>query len=254
MLTINGTGFQQGVNVFITGSSGYVGANFVSATQLTVTNVSISTPGTYSVYVVDPPPAGTSAPATLTVTGPPDFSFTVAAGQGSQTVNAGQTATFTNVITITAMNGFARQVAASCTVPAQNTTCAVNPNTINAGQSANVVVTTQVRTALGPPSLWNRRMISWPRLLPMLVLTVLLCFLLTRWERTRRQRLAAAVPLAGLVLFLLLQAVGCGGGSSQPPPPPPPTGTQAGTYTITVTGTSAATNTTHTVTLQLVVN
>jgi hypothetical protein len=80
---------------------------------------------------------------------------------------------------------------------------------------------------------------------------MLLCLLMTRLARTRRERFAVAVPLAGIVLFVLLQAVGCGGGYSQPPPP---TGTQAGTYTITVTGTSAATNTTHSATLQLVVN
>jgi hypothetical protein len=58
------------------------------------------------------------------------------------------------------------------------------------------------------------------------------------------------VPLAGVILFLVLQA-GCGGGSSQPPPP---TGTLAGNYTITVTGTSANSNTKHTATLQLTVN
>jgi hypothetical protein len=252
MLTINGTGFQQGVNVFFTGSGSYVGANFVSATQLTVTNVSVSTPGTYSVYVVDPPPAGISAPATLTVTGPPDFSFTVAAGQGSQTVTAGQTATYTNVISINPVNGFTGQVAVSCTSPAQATTCSLNQNTLTAGQSATVMVSTTVR-GMAPPLPLNRRIISWPRLVPVMVV-MLLCVLLTRLARTRRQRMLASLPLAGALLFLVLQAVGCGGGSSQPPPPPPPTGTLAGTYTITVTGTSNNPAATHTATLQLIVN
>ena len=253
MLTINGTGFQQGATVFITGSIGYVGANFVSATQLTVTNLSISTPGAYSVYVVDPPPAGTSAPATLTVTGPLDFSFTVAAGQSSQTVNAGQTATFMNVITVNAVNGFAGQVAVACTSPAQATTCSLNQNTLTAGQSASVMVSTTARS-LAPPSPLNRRMILWPRLVPVIVLMVL-CILLGLLARTRRQRVAIALPLAGVILFLVLQAAGCGGGGSYTtPPPPPPTGTQAGTYTITVTGTSANPNATHTATLQLIVN
>jgi photosystem II stability/assembly factor-like uncharacterized protein len=255
-ITISGTNFQQGALVYLNGDSFnqfITTPTFVSSTQLTM-NIFLSSfnPGTFSVIVGDPAPAGFSNAATFTVTGPPDFSFTVAAGQGSQTVNAGQTATFTNVIAVTALNGFTGQVAVTCTSPAQATTCAVNPATLNAGQSASVMVTTTVR-ALTPP-LWNRRIISWPRALPILLLTIVLCCLLTRWAHTRRQRFAAAVPLAGLVLFLILQAVGCGGGSSQPPPPPPPTGTQAGTYTITVTGASGATNTTHAATLQLIVN
>jgi hypothetical protein len=83
---------------------------------------------------------------------------------------------------------------------------------------------------------------------------MLLCFLLAGLARTRRQRVLVGVPLAGVILFLVLQAVGCGGGPSQPPPPPPPTGTLAGTYVITVTGISASSNTTHTATLQLIVN
>jgi hypothetical protein len=121
-----------------------------------------------------------------------------------------------------------------------------------AAQSATVVVTTTARS-LAPPLPLNRRMISWPRLVPLIVV-MLLCVLLTRLARTRRQRIVAALPLAGFILFLVLQAVGCGGGSSQPPPPPPQTGTLAGTYTITVTGTSTNPNATHTANLQLIVN
>jgi hypothetical protein len=72
-----------------------------------------------------------------------------------------------------------------------------------------------------------------------------------RLARTRRQRLVGALPLAGLVLFLVLQAIGCGGGSSYTPPPPP-TGTPANTYIITVTATSGTL--THNTMLTLVVN
>jgi hypothetical protein len=211
-----------------------------------------SNPGASPFYVVDPAPGGSSNPVQFTVTGPPDFSFTVVAGQGSQTVTAGQTATFTNVVTVNALNGFTGQVAVSCTSPAQATTCSLSHNTLTAGQAATVMVTTTARS-LAPPLPLSRRMISWPRVMPVIVLT-LLCVLLTRLARTRRQRIAAVLPLAGVILFLVLQAVGCGGGSSQPPPPPPPTGTLAGTYTITVTGTSTNPVATHTATLQLIVN
>jgi len=77
--------------------------------------------------------------------------------------------------------------------------------------------------------------------------------LVARFARTRRERLAAAVPLAGLVLFVILHATGCGGGGGGGFVPPPQTGTPAGTYTVTVTATSNGT-TPHTAALQLVVN
>ncbi|MGC2670952.1 MAG: IPT/TIG domain-containing protein [Candidatus Acidiferrum sp.] len=249
--TITGTGFQQGSSVYFNGSFGPT--TFVSSTQVsTFLNLNLVAAGTYPLYVVDSPPAGTSAPFNFIVTGPPDFSFTVAAGQSSQTVNAGQTATYMNVISVNAVNGFTGSVTAACLLPAQAVTCSVMPSTLTAGQSANVVVTTTAR-GLMPPLAINRRILSWPRIVPLLVL-MLLCFLLARLARTRRQRAIVAVPLAGVILFLVLQATGCGGGSSQPPPPPPPTGTLAGIYTITVTGTAASSNTTHMATLQLTVN
>jgi hypothetical protein len=249
--TIAGTGFQQGSSVYFNGLFGPT--TFVSSTQVSIfLNLNLVAAGTYPLYVVDSPPAGTSAPFNFIVTGPPDFSFTVAAGQGSQTVTAGQTATFTNVVTVNALNGFTGQVAVSCTSPAHATTCALSQNSLMAAQSATVMVTTTARS-LAPPLPLNRRMISWPRLVPV-ILVMLLCLLLARLARTRRQRIVAALPLAGVILFLVLQAVGCGGGSSQPPPPPPPTGTLAGTYTITVTGISTNPNATHTATLQLIVN
>ena len=255
--TVNviGTNFLVGAQGCIGTSTGIVCSpvtSFVSSTQVSVGVSLPSNPGAIPFYVVDPAPGGSSNPLQFTVTGPPDFSFTVAAGQGVQTVNAGQTATFANAITVNAVNGFTGLVNVSCISPAQATTCSLNQNSLNAGQSASVMVTTKARSMALPVPL-NRRIISWPRFVPV-IFVMLLCVLLARLARTRRQRILASVPLAGVVLFLVLQAVGCGGGSSQPPPPPPPTGTLAGTYTITVTGTSPSSNTTHTATLQLIVN
>lgn len=74
-----------------------------------------------------------------------------------------------------------------------------------------------------------------PKRVPLLPITLLLAIVVLRFARARRQRLAGAVPLGGLMFFVLLQAIGCGGGGSAPPPPQ---GTLAGTYTVTVTGTS----------------
>ena len=227
-------------------------ANFTSSTQLTAT-ISLGgvAAGTYPLSVVNPvPSATTSAPFNFIVTGPPDFSIT-SSGSTSQTVTAGQTATFTNAISVTAQSGFSAQLNLSCSLPiaATATTCSVNPASIPSGSAtATVIVTTMVR-GLVPP-LWPRvRFIFWPQFLPLFLLTVLLSALLLRLARTRRQRFAGALPLAILVLLLTMGAIGCGSGGYTPPPPP--TGTPAGTYTVTVTATSGTL--THTTTLTVVV-
>jgi len=86
---------------------------------------------------------------------------------------------------------------------------------------------------------------------------ILMTVPLLRLARTRRQRFVGALPLAGLVLFLVLQTIGCGGGSSYapPPPPPPPSGTPVGTYIVTVTANASTSSgtLTHTANLTLVV-
>jgi len=253
--------FTAQLNPSSTGAAPASGSVYFAANGIEAGNVpdnqaqvttSFPTPGSVQVqanYGGDANYSASSGTFTETVAPPPDFSFAVTAGQGSQTVNAGQTATYMNVITVNALNGFTGQVAVSCTSPAQATACSLNQNSLTAGQSATVMVTTTVRS-MAPPLPLNRRIISWPRL----TMLVVLCILLTLLARTRRQRVLASLPLAGALLFLVLQAVGCGGGSYQAPPPPPPTGTLAGTYTVTVTGVSTNPNATHTATLQLIVN
>ena len=174
-------------------------------------------------------------------------------GITSQTVVAGGTAQYINDIAVTPFFGFSSTVNLSCTVPANLTTCTVNPNSLTTSSGVNIasIAVTTKASGLVPPSGPRVRFISWPQSLPLLLLAILLSVLLLSLTRTRPQRFAGALPLAGLVLFLMLQAIGCGGGGSTPPPPPPPTGTPAGTYTVTVTATSGTL--THTTTLTLVV-
>jgi hypothetical protein len=250
-LTITGTGFLPGAFLYFAGIN--YSTNVSSSTQLTGSIQSPVGTGSYALYVVDPAPAGTSAPFNFTVTGPPDFSV-ASSGTTMQTVSAGQTATFTNVITVAPQNGFSAQVNLSCSLPvaATATTCTVNPNSFATGSGTSSVMVTTMARGLVPPSWPRMRFIFRPQFLPVLLLTILLSLHFLRLARTRRQRFVGAIPLAGLLLFLTLQAIGCGGGSySQPPPPPPPTGTQAGTYTVTVTATSGSL--THSATVTLVV-
>jgi IPT/TIG domain len=251
-LTINGTNFQHGASVMFNGGS--FGTNFTSSTQLTVFISLGGIPaGTYPLSVVNPIPAPTtSAPVNFIVTGPPDFSIT-SSGATTQTVAAGQTATFTNAISVTAQSGFSSPVNLSCSPPlavAATTTCAVNPSMFASGSGTATVTVTTMARGFVPPA-WPRvRFIFRPQYLPGVLLTLLFSALLLRLARTRRQRFAGALPLAGLLLFMMLQAIGCGGGGGSSGPPPP-TGTPVGTYTVTATATSGSL--THTTTLTLVV-
>ncbi|MBS1839297.1 MAG: hypothetical protein JSS69_05885 [Acidobacteria bacterium] len=250
-VTVSGSNFQQGAALFFfsSASNNFVQtATFVSATQLTFVPLGyvLNSPASYSVSVVDPPPGGYSNSVNFAVVAP-DFTLT-ASGTISQTVNAGATATYTNVLTVSPQNGFASTVNLSCSVIATATHCSVNPTSLTNG-SATVAVTTTAR-ALMPPIFRTPRP-YWP--LPVylfLIAAVLAAILLAL--RARRFRLAFAIPFAALALLFVLHSAGCGGGSYSPPPPPPPTGTAAGTYTINVTATSGTL--THTTTLTLVVN
>src|SRR5207302_8410426 len=122
---------------------GCYGSTFVSSTSLTA-GVNLPTAaGNLPIYIVDPAPAGTSAPFNFTVTGPPDFTI-VASGTTSHTVHAGPTATYTNVLTVTPQNGFTSAVNLSCSIVATVATathCSVNPTLLTNG-SATVTVTT----------------------------------------------------------------------------------------------------------------
>jgi hypothetical protein len=239
--------------VQFTANGSNIGGQNVSNNQAQITT-SFSTQGSVQIQATYSGDANYStSTGTFTETvlpPPPDFSITTP-GIRTQTIAAGQTATFSNAITIAPQNGFSAQVNLSCALPSYvtATTCSANPSSFATGSgTASVVVTTMTRGFL--PPMWPPvRFISRPQFVPILLIMILLSALLLRFARTRRQRFAGALPLAGLLLFLMLQAIGCGGGGYNPPPPA--TGTPAGTYTVTVTGTSGTL--THTNTLTLVV-
>jgi hypothetical protein len=231
--------------------------------QSDLQNIPVTGGTTYYIMVgafgpPDPNPVALGGYSNITLSfiqGPPDFNVT-STGTTTQTVTAGQSATFTNAISVAAQNGFSAQVNLSCALPvaATATTCSVTPASFPSGSgTATVKVTTMARGLAAP--LWPRvRFIFPPQFLPVFLLTILLSAFLLRLARTRHQRFVGVLSLAGLVLFVMLQTIGCGG-SSTPPPPPPPTGTPAGTYTVTITAT-ATTNAgtlTHTSTVTVVV-
>jgi len=174
----------------------------------------------------------------------PDFTITPAAPT-TVTVNAGSPATYT--VAIGAAGAFASNVAVTCSLPAAATTCAANPPSVAPGTSTTITVTTMAHQLLIPVRPF-RRFGPWQKIVPLLLLATLAAILLAFAARTRRQRIAISIPLAGLVLFLVLHAAGCGGNSG----PPPQHGTQPGTYTVTITGSSGSTS--HSTMVTLTVN
>lgn len=129
-----------------------------------------------------------------------------------------------------------------------NSQVMLNPDFLSGNGTAGVSVTTMARGIASPVEPIGPRYLQ-PKRVPLLLITLLPAIVVLRFARARRQRLAGAVPLGGLMFFVLLQAIGCGGGGSTPPPPQ---GTLAGTYTVTVTGTSGSI--THSTTLTPTVN
>ena len=250
-LTVNGTNFLAGAGIYFNGNQvGSTGATFISSSQLSVLfDLSPYAAGVYPVTVVNPYAAGTSNPVNFTVTGPTDFSITTF-GSLSETISAGQSAIFPNVISLSRTGGFSAQVNVSCSLPATASHCSVSPAAISPGQYSSVTVTTTARGLVLPPEPVGR-VRPMPYVLLLATLMAML-YLMLRVARTRRQRFALLLPTAGALLFMLMQMGGCGGGGSiAPPPPPPPTGTPAGTYTVTVTAVSGSL--THTTTLSLTV-
>ncbi|MGB2624858.1 MAG: Ig-like domain repeat protein [Candidatus Acidiferrum sp.] len=233
-----------------------IGGRSITNNQASVSTM-FSTPGSVQVqvsYSGDLNYAASTGTVTETVTPPPDFSVT-ASGTTTQTVNAGQTATFTNAITVAALYGFNSQVKLFCSLPfaATGTTCTVTPSMLGTGNGSVTVNVTTTSRGLAPlfvPKIWSGRRPQYvPISLPSLLLAGLL--LLLCFARTCPQRLLKVLSSAAIALFFMLLTIGCGGGNSAPPPPPP-TGTPAGSYTITVSGNSAGV--VHGVSLTLIVN
>jgi Pro-kumamolisin, activation domain/Bacterial Ig-like domain (group 3) len=194
-----------------------------------------------------------SAPgsAPLTVVGP---DYTIGAvGATTIGVSAGQSAVFTNVISVSPTDGFSGTVSLTCSLPAIATTCMVNPAMIaSASGTATVTVTTTARSAAVPGSRPGTSGPIRPQWLAMVLLELAIFVAFTmRWRVRRRPfRLAIGLGIAVLALGMSVLA-GCGGGGGQITPPPPQ-GTPAGTYTVTVSSTSGAL--THTTTLTLIVD
>jgi hypothetical protein len=177
--------------------------------------------------------------------------FTAAASPSSQTVTAGDTASFT--VSVSPSGGFNSTVTWTCTGAPTAATCTVSPASMTLDGSTNanatVTITTTARTSAFmflPPQLPSPPL---SRVRDVGFLCVAALCLLWNFRRAR----STSTRLVGLsVLLLATLSVSCGGGSTMtPPPPPPPQGTPAGSYVIKLTATSQSV--THTTQVSLTV-
>lgn len=181
--------------------------------------------------------------------------FTIISQPATNTVNAGNAATYT--VSATGQNGFASPISLTCTVqppagvvPPAPPSCSFSNASITPGGSPSDSVLTVGTTSRAsvPSSPLTRQSPTVP--IPWLIA---LAVPLGAWmylARTKQQRSFAGVTLSVLVILLIFEAAGCGGiggGSS----PPASHGTTAGQYTVILTGTSGSISNSATVTLNV---
>jgi hypothetical protein len=156
--------------------------------------------------------------------GSPDY--TVSASPPSQTIAAGQTATFT--LSVAPANGFNQTVTWSCTGAPTGATCSVSPSTLTLDgthtATATVTLTTTSRSMVSLPDLLRTSPVpllwfAWAlRLAGVVALAALLGFFGRKWSSELRPRLARTAALVALSLC----AYSCGGGYTGGGGPGPP--------------------------------
>jgi hypothetical protein len=250
-LTNNSTSALTITSIAVTGASNadYAQTNTCGASLAGKANCTISATFTptasgarpATITVTDNAPTGTQ---TVSLTGN-GFTISLAAASGgsmSQTVKAGQTATYSLQLTTT---GGSPTVAFSCSGAPSKATCNVPtvavPVTAAAPVPVSITVSTTATAIFAPQSQPEMQPPAALRNLPLTLLAVLLCIAaMLAWMqspagrmRTVRVALTACLVLLPISAATLLTGCASSGGSSVTPPPVP--GTPAGSYTITVT-------------------
>jgi len=215
---------------------------------LTITTSSSTAAGTYTVQILGVAGSVTNTVTTsLVVQASPDFSIAAASGSpSSQTVSAGQTASFS--LAFAGTGGFTGTVNLGCAITPAATpapTCSI-PSSVQISGTGTRTVTVKVGTT-APVTSVAAPQINFPSG-PMLTLWTLIFLGSTAlWMRNRKRLVVLATQI---VLLAFAFSVGCGGSGSSSSTHTTP-GTPAGTYTATVTATSGSTS--HNMAIQVVV-
>jgi hypothetical protein len=188
-----------------------------------------------------------NSPQTVQLSGT-GMDFQITSSTTSQTVIAGQTATYS--LTLAPLGGFNQSVNLTCSGAPSLSTCTVTPSSVTLNGTASAAVTVQVMTtaaSLAPPS----GKVSPPSLMGLGRMFWLYAFLalasLGALAGAKKRR-AAYLLGAGLLMVMLWSA--CGGGSQVVHNP----GTPAGTYTLDVSAKMTNTTLEHDLKLTLTVD
>jgi len=172
-----------------------------------------------------------------------DFEIGAAGGGGlAAAVSAGDTATYD--LQVTPEGGFKGQVQLECDGAPAETSCAVNPATVNVNGSAQARFEVTVKTqgaGMAPVLVKMRR--DWWGVAALVILVMAWCVGVGVWCLLGRRRVLVEAFGCAAVLGVVLIVAGCGGGGSLSssgggPPSSAGTPTPAGSYTLTVTGSS----------------
>ncbi len=181
------------------------------------------------------PGGGTSNSLTFTIT-----DFSVSATTTSQTVTAGQPASFT-IATATVGGAFPGAVTFTASGLPTGASASFSPASVAAGNPTTMTVTTSARGLAQiavPPSTPNHS--ARPMWIFTLALLLTLMTALASAAKFGKRRTRRLVPIGTFALLLISVGYisGCSGGGF--PKVGSNNGTPAGTYTVTVTGTSGS--------------
>jgi len=177
---------------------------------------------------------GNSQVVNLTGTG---ADFVLASSPNSDTLKAGNTATFQ--LAISPVGGaFTNIVKLSCSGAPNLAACSISPNSVTPngiGGSATLTITTTASVAQLVPLRSSRDRTIYAIWIPLQGIGIFGMILVGSGARSRKLR---AIFLLALMIAALTFMIGCAGGTGVTTPPQP--GTTPGTYTIVVMGTSGA--------------
>jgi len=243
-LALTGTNFANAAVVQVNGAS--VSTTFNSGFSLTamIPANNLAAAAMLPITVLNPAPGGgVSSPLVLVVS-----DFSISSASGTQTVAAGQTATFT-IMLATQGGALPSAETLACSGFPAAANCSFNPDSFPAGTasaSTVLMITTTARSSVFGQRPGPRRIVFSDLFWLVAALLALLLPLIQR--RLRPWLVLHAIPAAVLAGMFL---TACGGGGPSSASSVPPHGTPAGAYMITVTASSGSATRTTTVTLQV---
>jgi sugar lactone lactonase YvrE len=233
------TGFNGAVSLQLQGPAGFTTYNAqANANAGTVTfNLTSATLNVAGSYTITASAAAlSSAQATFTVTGNPDFAISLS----KQSLSIGKSSTGTIAATITPTNGFTGSIALECSGLPANSACTFVPASVTAsGNNASLTSVLTISTGVAAASMVAVQHTSRPLFLASTGvfgagLLGLVFAPIARQRQHKTSKRGKVLQLTLAVIILCGGLVGCGGLA-----PGKSDGTPAGNYTVTVTATAS---------------